>query len=88
MEPFGGQDRTPCEIVAAGSPVSQLQSLARAGEVNGVIADDVAAAQGLGERRVSDLVARHTDERVLGFLGDVGVDVLALNVAVLAAARG
>ena len=48
----------------------------------------VAAAQGLGERRVSDLVARHTDERVLGFLGDVGVDVLALNVAVLAAARG
>lgn len=46
----------------------------------------VAAATGLDEATVRDLVAEHTDGRLLGFLGEPRVDVLALNIAVLQAA--
>jgi len=41
----------------------------------------VAAARGLPEREVADLVARHTEGRALGYLGEPVVDVLELNVA-------
>lgn len=46
----------------------------------------VARAQGLSEERVRALVAAHTDRRPLGVLGEPGVDVLTLNLAVLRAA--
>ena len=48
----------------------------------------VAAAQGLDPSDVRRLVADHTEDRALGFLGEARVNVLELNVAVLRAARG
>lgn len=41
----------------------------------------VAEARGLATEDVLDLVAEHTDERVLGILGEPGVNVLELNLA-------
>ncbi|MFC7878184.1 K(+)-transporting ATPase subunit C [Isoptericola sp. NPDC057391] len=41
----------------------------------------VAAARDLEEKEVADLVARHTEGRALGYLGEPVVDVLELNVA-------
>ncbi|MGW4478635.1 potassium-transporting ATPase subunit C [Rhodococcus triatomae] len=41
----------------------------------------VAAATGLGESRVRELVTEHTEGRQLGFLGEERVNVLELNVA-------
>ncbi len=48
----------------------------------------VAAAQGLSEDDVRDLVAEHTDGRTAGVLGEPRVNVLLLNLAVLDAAGG
>jgi K+-transporting ATPase ATPase C chain len=45
----------------------------------------VARENGLGEDRVRELVAEHTDGRPLGFLGEPGVNVTALNRALDAA---
>ncbi|MGF9753669.1 potassium-transporting ATPase subunit KdpC [Microvirga sp. 0TCS3.31] len=45
----------------------------------------VAAANGLAVPAVERLVAAHTDGRSLGFLGEPGVDVLELNLAVATA---
>ena len=42
----------------------------------------VATANGLGEDAVMDLVRDHTQSRILGFLGEARVNVLALNLAV------
>jgi K+-transporting ATPase ATPase C chain len=47
----------------------------------------VAAAQGLDVDRVRDLVRQQTDGRTFGFLGEPGVNVLLLNIAVRDAAR-
>jgi K+-transporting ATPase ATPase C chain len=41
----------------------------------------VAAARNLEPDRVRDLVAQHTSERLLGFLGEERVNVLELNLA-------
>jgi potassium-transporting ATPase KdpC subunit len=41
----------------------------------------VAEVRGLGLQEVRDLVDQHTDHRALGFLGEAGVDVLELNLA-------
>ena len=47
----------------------------------------VAAANGLSEETVRRLVEEHTDGRTLGVLGEPHVNVLLLNIAVLAAAK-
>ena len=46
----------------------------------------VARVTGLPEQQVSDLLTQNTDERVLGFLGEPGVNVTKLNLAVQQAA--
>ncbi|MGH3764208.1 MAG: K(+)-transporting ATPase subunit C [Pseudonocardiaceae bacterium] len=42
----------------------------------------VARVNGLSEQRVRDLVDAHTDRPFLSFLGEAGVNVLRLNIAV------
>jgi len=48
----------------------------------------VADAQDLSPSTVRDLVAEHTSGRALGLLGEPGVNVLLLNIAVLEAGKG
>lgn len=48
----------------------------------------VAEANGLAPETVRGLVARHTDGRSLGFLGEPGVNVLRLNLAIQSADQG
>lgn len=48
----------------------------------------VAAANGIPLADVERMVVEHTDGRSLGFLGEAGVNVLELNLAVARAAHG
>jgi K+-transporting ATPase ATPase C chain len=41
----------------------------------------IAAVRGLSRSRVEELIDDHTDGRSLGFLGEPGVNVLELNLA-------
>jgi K+-transporting ATPase ATPase C chain len=41
----------------------------------------VVRARALSEEKLQELIRQHTDSRALGFLGDPGVNVLTLNLA-------
>lgn len=69
-------------VTASGSGVDPHISPAYAA----IQAPRVAEANGLSLEEVERLVEQHTDGRSLGFLGEPGVNVLELNVAVQAAA--
>ncbi|MGM1060277.1 potassium-transporting ATPase subunit C [Saccharothrix sp. Mg75] len=73
-----GEDRVPQDAVtASASGLDPHISTAYAQ----LQAPRVARRNGLTEERVRDLVAEHTDGRSLGFLGEPGVNVTALNRA-------
>jgi K+-transporting ATPase ATPase C chain len=64
-------------VTASGSGVDPHISMANAR----LQADRVARARGLPVEDVLALVEEHTDGRSLGFLGEEGVNVLELNLA-------
>ncbi|MCR6031489.1 potassium-transporting ATPase subunit KdpC [Nocardioides sp. zg-579] len=76
-------DVPPDAVTASGSGLDPHVSPAYAA----LQAPRVARANGLELSVVEELVDEHTDGRSLGFLGEPGVNVLALNVAVLEARR-
>ncbi len=81
----GLADDTPVPVdavTASGSGFDPHISVANAR----LQAPRVAEARGMSVDDVLALVAQHTDGRSLGFLGESGVDVLALNLAVADAA--
>lgn len=70
-------------VTASGSGLDPMISVANA-ELQ---APRVAAARGLAPEVVDELVEEHTTHRALGFLGESGVDVLELNLALDAASE-
>ncbi|MDN4174954.1 potassium-transporting ATPase subunit KdpC [Nocardioides sp. SOB77] len=76
-------DVPPDAVTASGSGLDPHISPAYAA----LQAPRVAEANGLELSVVADLVEEHTDGRSLGFLGEPGVNVLELNVAVLEETR-
>ena len=71
-------------VTASGSGLDPHISVANAR----IQAGRAAAARGLPVERVLTLVERHTDRRALRFLGEPGVNVLELNLALDALPRG
>jgi K+-transporting ATPase ATPase C chain len=80
----GGAAAPPDALTACGSGLDPHISPANAAAQ----APRVAAATGVPLAEVRRLVAAHTRGRVLGFLGEPRVEVLALNLAVDRAAAG
>jgi potassium-transporting ATPase KdpC subunit len=64
-------------VTSSGSGLDPHISLADAK----IQATRVARTRGLSPTQVMDLVSEHTDGRTLGFLGEPGVNVLELNLA-------
>ena len=64
-------------VTASGSGVDPHISIANARLQAARVADE----RGLSEDEVLELVDDHTTGRALGFLGEKGVDVLELNLA-------
>ena len=77
-------DVPPDALTASGSGLDPHVSPAYAA----LQAPRVAAATGIPLEEVERLVEEHTEDRALGFLGEPGVDVLELNLAVVTAAAG
>lgn len=76
----GLEDATPVPVDAVTGSASSLDphiSLANAW----LQADRVAEARGIDIEVVRDLIEANTDGRALGFLGEPGVNVLLLNIA-------
>ena len=81
---LGPNSSVPVDAVtASGSGLDPHISIANAR----LQAPRVARARGLSEAEVLRLIDDHTDGRSLGFLGESGVHVLRLNLAVDAAAQ-
>lgn len=76
-------DVPPDALTASGSGLDPHISVAYAA----IQVARVAAATGVPVSTIESLVDEHTDGRSLGFLGEPGVNVLRLNVAVQDAAR-
>jgi K+-transporting ATPase ATPase C chain len=76
-------DVPPDALTASGSGLDPHISVAYAT----IQVARVAAATGVPVSTIESLVDEHTDGRSLGFLGEPGVNVLRLNVAVQDAAR-
>ncbi len=75
---LAAQTRVPIDAVThSGSGLDPHISLANAL----LQAPRIARVRGLSEDRIQQLIAEHTQERQLGFLGDVRVSVLPLNLA-------
>ena len=75
---LGAQDRVPVDAVtASASGLDPHVSVANAR----LQAARVAAARGLGEQQVLDVLTQHIESRALGLWGEPRVNVLALNLA-------
>ncbi|WP_182524164.1 potassium-transporting ATPase subunit KdpC [Nocardioides dongkuii] len=83
-ESVGESEVPPDAVTASGSGLDPHISP----EYAALQAPRVAEANGLTLGQVEELIDEHTDGRFLGFLGEPGVNVLELNVAVQEAARG
>lgn len=77
-------DVPPDALTASGSGLDPHVSPAYAA----LQAPRVAAATGIPLEEVERLVEEHTEDRALGFLGEPGVNVLGLNLAIVTAAAG
>jgi potassium-transporting ATPase KdpC subunit len=75
---LGENDSVPADAVTASGSGLDPHISARNAELQTA---RVAKARGLGEDKVRELISQNTDGRNLGFLGEPGVNVLQLNLA-------